>query len=129
MPPENPVKIRSSHVVERFVGQLLLQLAVHGPDVDEKLIGSIGTHVRSQVADRGRVRYEVRNLDVEVVAEQPEQHLLMQAIARGSLPNAVKTKSCSGTTASTATPPGDDPEMQSTVVVPNGMSTHARPER
>src|SRR5664280_1539092 len=38
-----------------------------------------------------------------------------------------KDEMCSGTTASTATPPGDDPDMQSTVVVPNGISTHPSP--
>src|SRR5664280_1829101 len=62
-PGEDPLL----HVVQRFVGQLLLQLAVHGTDVDAKLIGSIGAYVRSEVVDGGRLREEVWDLDVEVV--------------------------------------------------------------
>src|SRR5262249_61094730 len=48
-------------------------------------------------------------------------------IARGSLPKAAKARLCSGTAARTATPPGDAPDMDSTVVSPNGMSSQPSP--
>src|SRR5262245_35383568 len=47
--------------------------------------------------------------------------------APGVLPKAAKTSSCSGTTHSSATPPGEAPDMERTVVSPNGYRTQPRP--
>ncbi len=47
--------------------------------------------------------------------------------APGVLPKAVKTRSCSGTTHRRDTPPGDAPDMASTVVSPKGYRTQPSP--
>src|SRR5664279_872177 len=114
-------------VVQRFVGHLLLELAAHRIDVDAKLIRPVRAHVGGEIADRDASDRRSGTSTCRCCSSSQSSSCSCSAIARGSLPNAAKTKSCSGMTASTATPPGDDPEMQSTVVLPKGMSTHPSP--
>src|SRR5215467_15454417 len=56
-------------VVERFVGHFLFQLAVHGTDVDAQLVRAVRARVRGEVACRGHLRHEVRNVEVKVLAK------------------------------------------------------------
>jgi hypothetical protein len=63
-------------IVERFAGRCLFNLAVHGTDVDAELAGAVGARAGCQIGRCGGAWQQVWNLDVQVVAEQPQQQVV-----------------------------------------------------
>src|SRR5262245_46793084 len=61
------------HLVERLVGHLLLELAVHDADVHAELIRAVRAPVWGKIAHRGSLGHDVWDLHPEVLTKEPEQ--------------------------------------------------------